>query len=406
MKPDMLLYPDQGGYRDVPCIMLGYLSAKWDAPVIDMNLPGTSLEGGKRGSTVAAMMSFLQMHTAGRVEPLHVAVAVQSRSWGNVAKLAQEHGEWRWHSVTSPIQGMCCYKYLDWRNNIHVEKLPDQPRYDRFSSYSHFLGRWRSGEWPYAMNTTWGCPYKCTYCAARQTGWNRRSEDAIHKEICTATNLGVRSFSILDDCLNVTEKHVLMVSDIFSRFGKEWSCVNGLRADTLTEAGAYAMSRSGCRTVGFGIETSNEDLLQDIKKGETIEDIERGLAIARNNFDSVSGYLILGLPGSSYDVDAATMDWAVDQGIYLHVSFWVPEDEAGTQKDSLFYGEGAVPGPTYDQTQMQSLMNAGAGLAWGSKRDMRANLKGRWRALSQHGPRAAGRLIRMDFKKAWRKAVR
>ena len=123
------------------------------------------------------------------------------------------------------------------------------------------------------MNTTWGCPYKCTYCAARQTGWNRRDKLAIRKELEAATDLGVKSFSILDDCLNVTENHVLMVSSTFLPFRTEWSCVNGLRADTLTEAGAYAMSRSGCRTVGFGIETSNEDLLRAIKKGETREDI-------------------------------------------------------------------------------------------------------------------------------------
>ena len=171
--------------------------------------------------------------------------------------------------------------------------------------------------------------------------------------------------------------------------------------------------------MGFGIETSNEELLLKIKKGETLTAIERGLAIARDNFDSISGYLILGLPGSSYEVDARTIEWAVDQGVYLHVSFWVPEEvdnfeintdgklvNKTTMKDRLFYGEGAVPGPTYDPVQMQALMDSAAGLAWGSARDIRANIKGRWRALSQHGPRAARRLIRMDIAKAWRKVAR
>ncbi len=105
---------------------------------------------------------------------------------------------------------------------------------------------------------------------------------------------------------------------------------------------AKAMRDSGCIHVGFGIESIIPEVLEAIKKGETREQIEEGIDIAKRYFKRVNGYFIIGLPKSSYNRDLESLRWAKEKGINAFFSYYVPFDKA-MQFDSLFYGEGAHP---------------------------------------------------------------
>jgi hypothetical protein len=374
----LLINPRQGGNEDIPCLPLGYLSALWEAPVIDWNTdPNSSLDS---------------------PEDSEVLISVQSRSWGQADKLLSDYPEAR--SVTTPIDVQCCYKFLPWKDNLFVEDLPAIPRYDLFSSFPLLKEKWAAGEWPYALLTSYGCPYKCTYCDARERGWKARSMEHLRGELDQAVNeYGVRYLTTLDDCINLKEEHVISVSELFSEYDIEWACTNGLRADRLTARAAKAMADSGCKTVGFGIESSDNGVLEAIKKGEQVEDLERGLAIARDHFDSVSGYIILGLPGSSYETDSRTVDWAISQGIYIHVSYYVSNEDGDLASDTTFYGSSASPSSTYESGKQEELMRRAKGLSWGTRRSIVDNSIARAKLLLTRGPRVAGRYLRMDMKK-------
>ncbi|MEC8993568.1 MAG: radical SAM protein [Candidatus Latescibacterota bacterium] len=374
----LLINPIQGGNVDIPCLPLGYLSALWEAPVIDWNTdPESDIEA---------------------PDDAEVFASVQSRSWSEAKRLLERFPQAR--SVTTPIDVQCCYKFLPWRENLHVEELPAVPRYDLFSSFPIFKSKWASGEWPYALMTSHGCPYKCTYCDARERGWKPRPIEDIRSELDRAVSeYNVGYLTTIDDCINLRENHAVAVAELFGEYNIEWACTNGLRADRLTEKSAKAMADSGCRTVGFGIESSNNEVLATIKKGETVEELERGLAIAREHFDSVSGYIILGLPGSDYDTDARTLDWAIDQGIYIHVSYYVPSDDGDLTSDINFYGDTANPSPVYAPDKQESLHRRARGLSWGSRRSVFLNSSARGRLLFTRGPKVTWRYLRMDLKK-------
>ena len=287
----LLINPPQGGNEDIQSLPLGYLSAKWRAPVVDLNTCPS------------------QVWDTSHDENL---ISVQSRSVGAARRIIEEHPQSTFRSVTTPIDVQCCYRFVPLQKNLHVLDLPGVPRYDLFSSYPTFKANWQSGMWPYALLTSLGCPYSCTYCDARNRQWSGWDGQRLREELTQAVDsYGVRVVTTLDDCINLHEDHVVRVSSLFSDFGIEWMCTNGLRADRLTEKSAKAMSWSGCKTVGFGIESSDQGVLDAIKKGEKVEDLERGIRIARDYFDSVSGFVILGLPGSSYDSDAQTLEWAM-----------------------------------------------------------------------------------------------
>ena len=67
------------------------------------------------------------------------------------------------------------------------------------------------------------------------------------------------------------------------------------------------MFDSGCRHVSFGVESADPDILENIKKGETIEQIEQAIDVANRYYKSVSGYLIIRLPKSSYEKDLQSL---------------------------------------------------------------------------------------------------
>jgi hypothetical protein len=102
---------------------------------------------------------------------------------------------------------------------------------------------------------------------------------------------------------------------------------------------AAAMREGGCINVGFGVETTDGSILKAIKKGETIAQIERAVAIAKKYFRRVNGFFIIGLPGSSYEKDIESLRWALERGINAHFSYYVPPGRA----DDVFWGESARP---------------------------------------------------------------
>ena len=63
------------------------------------------------------------------------------------------------------------------------------------------------------------------------------------------------------------------------------------------------------RRYKHGYRVKRSEILKIIKKGETIEQIER-IRAAKIYFNKVNGYFIIDLPGSSYEKDLASVNWS------------------------------------------------------------------------------------------------
>lgn len=371
----ILVNPNQGGSRDLPNVALAYIAKAIDAPVMDLNT-----------WVRPPAMVFEPV-------PDEALVSVPSRA-REAARLLRVLGEARGVPVSAvqcPIRILCCYPYLFSGNTLDVALAPG-PDYTRFDTYDVFAKHWADGSWSYPLFTSWGCPYTCTYCAAHRTGWRARSIRHVARELRTMPPAKV--LSVIDDCFNHYTGHVLSVCKALKAHGREWMATNGLRADRLTQLQARTMADAGCTTVGFGVESTDPAVLERIRKGETIKQIERGVAIAKQHFPSVSAYLIVGLPGSSYDSDRRSLDWAIGQGVYATVSYF-------TTGDGAFYGAGAKPSAVYPAEQQEQAMQAARGLSWGSSPGAWGALLARWRLGRRAWP-----LLKMDAGKLWRRVTR
>lgn len=243
----------------------------------------------------------------------------------------------------------------EWDHTKDLDSLPF-PDYSKFDSYGYLVKSWQTGRIHYPIITSRGCPYNCLYCSSHLiTGkkWRARSAQNCCDELKQAKQKHhIKYFEILDDCFNLDMNRVIEFCNFVKPLKLSWSCPNGIRADRFNDDVAKAMFDSGCRHVSFGIESADPEILKSIKKGETIEQIEHAIDIAKRYYKSVSGYLIIGLPKSTYEKDLQSLHWALEKGIRAHFSYLVPFKgtelydvyyKGASSDKAIFFGQGAHP---------------------------------------------------------------
>lgn len=155
---------------------------------------------------------------------------------------------------------------------------------------------------PYPLLTSRGCPYQCIYCSVKYvsgTAWRSRSVANIIEELKFAKKAyQIKNFEIVDDNFTMDLKRAINFCDelIYNEFNLDWCCPNGIRADRITNELAVKMFAAGCRNVSLGIESGDEQVFDNIKKGEKLSDIVTAVKILTDNKIIVAGFFIVGLP--------------------------------------------------------------------------------------------------------------
>ncbi len=327
----LLVNPYSGVNQEIPNMALAYLSAYLHAGVVDLN---TKKRPKNRYLDFSSDI---------------LALSVQTRNYSNAIDIAgaykHKYPKAEIKSISGFIDVQCCYPFVDFNEKIEIpidfsDQLPF-PDYELFDSFAIFKKCWQSGKWQYPLMTSLGCPFQCVYCASRNRRVKFRSVGNCREELLQAKKRwGIRSFVVIDDCFNFSKKRVLEFCADIASLGLPWICANGLRADIFDSEIAKALKKAGCWQISFGVESSDPSVLENIKKGETIGQIERSILIAKNFFSTVNCYFIIGLPGSSYESDLASLNWARKHKVNAFFSYYVPLDKA---KDNIFYGSSAKP---------------------------------------------------------------
>jgi len=182
----------------------------------------------------------------------------------------------------------------------------------------------------YPLLTSRGCVYNCTYCSVPEISgkkFRKRSPESVVEELRWAKRkYGITAFEILDDVFNLDMQRCKEIcrAIIEANLGISWSCPNGLRADKIDQELADFMFKSGCRSVMVGIESVDSSVLATVKKGETIEDIEKGINIFKKASINVGGFFIIGLPGDSFESQERSVEFVKKMGITAHFNMLVP----------------------------------------------------------------------------------
>jgi anaerobic magnesium-protoporphyrin IX monomethyl ester cyclase len=164
--------------------------------------------------------------------------------------------------------------------------------------------------------TSRGCPYGCTFCCTKQIFGRRlrfRSIANVIEEIeHLVRNYGVRELQIMDDCFTAKRERVFEFRDALRAHGLTPAIAfgNGLRADQVDDEIMSALKEIGVYSVGFGVESGNEEILARIKKGTTLDVIRNAFRLSKRYGFETWGFFMIGLPGETRETIRDTIRFA------------------------------------------------------------------------------------------------
>ncbi|MDP3728015.1 MAG: radical SAM protein [bacterium] len=177
-----------------------------------------------------------------------------------------------------------------------------------------------------------GCTYSlCTFCFestpyVREKGYRRISvQQAIDEIKYLQKEFGIREISFWDDEFLMGGDWVEDFCDaiIKEKIDIVWSCygkVNYVRPDRMKK-----MAQAGCWNIFFGLESGNQELLNFMKKGQTLDMMKNAVKWAHDAGIEVRGSFILGLPGETPEMGQKTIDFALSLDLdYGQFNFATP----------------------------------------------------------------------------------
>ena len=149
--------------------------------------------------------------------------------------------------------------------------------------------------------TTRGCPALVPSACGRRpfrATWRKRSVENVAREFKQAHKMfpQAKEFFFDDDTFNIRKDRVVALCKEFKPVGFQWSCTARVHGDYET---LKAMADAGCRLLIVGFESGDEQILKNIKKGQTLE---MGCNFVKNCKKvgiHVHGDFIIGLPGET-----------------------------------------------------------------------------------------------------------
>ena len=161
--------------------------------------------------------------------------------------------------------------------------------------------------------TSRGCPYTCTFCSDAYGTFRQRSVDKVIDEIkYLVSEYGTKEISFWDDIFTMNKKWIL---EFCNRIKEEkidilWSCYS--RLNLVDPEILKAMKEAGCWNIFVGIESGNQDVLDNVKKKMTLEAIREKVKIIKESGIELRGSFVLGLPGETPEKARNTINFAIE----------------------------------------------------------------------------------------------
>ncbi len=161
-----------------------------------------------------------------------------------------------------------------------LDTLPQIP-YELFPMNYYRMMRFpkvKPTDFVFPLMSARGCSFKCTFCYRMDPGYRVRSPknlldevELLHKEY------GITYIAFQDDLLMSSVKHT---EDVCKEFLKRdlpvrWAC-NG-RLNYCSEELLQLMKDAGCTFINYGIESMDQNVLNNMKKGLRPDIIEQGI---------------------------------------------------------------------------------------------------------------------------------
>ncbi len=184
------------------------------------------------------------------------------------------------------------------------------------------------------LETTRGCPFLCTFCSEDQMygiRYRMKSLELIEKELDVCIKeFGVKNIYFIDLEFTLSKGFVNDICDMMIRnnYRIAWACQT--RADTVDFVLLKKMKMAGCRVIHFGLESGSPRILESTGKKITLDNIRKGIKLAKKVGMEVVCFSMMGLPNETKEDMEMTIKFAkeVDPD---YISFHVATPYPGTK---------------------------------------------------------------------------
>jgi len=176
---------------------------------------------------------------------------------------------------------------ISFRKNGKVVSNPDRPLIEDLDSLpfpARHLFPLNHYRYPGNVLTARGCPGRCIFCAARAMSGGRyrmrTPENVVSELIYLYERYQLKYFVFVDDSFTVSKDRVMKICNLIDESGLKihWGCAS--RVDSVTEEVLKRMAKSGCDNINFGIESGSQAILDSIRKGITLKQVEEAVQLA------------------------------------------------------------------------------------------------------------------------------
>lgn len=165
------------------------------------------------------------------------------------------------------------------------------------------------------MITSRGCPFNCNYCNKNIFGhkFRARGAESVLQEIdCLVTDFGIKEIHISDDTFNMDKKRALDICRMIKHRGYDLAFYphNGIRVDSVDAEQLSGMKSAGFYAMVYGVESGNQQILNNIGKGTTLEQARTAFKLSKRMGFETWGFFILGLKGETRQTALDTIRFA------------------------------------------------------------------------------------------------
>ena len=159
--------------------------------------------------------------------------------------------------------------------------------------------------------TSRGCPNHCTFCNNKDRVYRTHHSNYVVDEILTCIETGYKSIDFADSNFNNSTQHVKAVCEelIRRKVKISWTC--NARLDNIDYKLLALMAKAGCERICFGLESADQDILDQTKKNINISKVHDVFLWARSLNIKTVGLFIIGFPQETVSQVRKTINLAV-----------------------------------------------------------------------------------------------
>jgi anaerobic magnesium-protoporphyrin IX monomethyl ester cyclase len=171
---------------------------------------------------------------------------------------------------------------------------------------------WKDATTP--LMATRGCPFRCDFCHKSVFGdlFSARPPESVVAEMREIAELGYDHVWMSDDLFTLNYKRTLELSQAIEQASLPltWECLS--RVTHVDRALFDQMRRAGCRRIFFGIESGDERVLKEMKKGITPDQARAAVGACVAAGIKAAGFFMVGYLGETTESLIRSINFSSD----------------------------------------------------------------------------------------------